>query len=61
MNLNLKNLRISLINNKLLNLPNVIVTPHIAYDTREAIDRILCITIDNLFRFIEGKELKNNV
>ena len=60
-NLNLKNLRISLINNKLLNLPNVVVTPHIAYDTREAIDRILCITIDNLFRFIEGKELKNNV
>ena len=60
-NLNLKNLRISLINNKLLNLPNVVVTPHIAYDTREAIDRILNMTLENLFQFETGKELRNKV
>ena len=60
-NLNLKNLRISLINSKLLNLSNVVVTPHIAYDTKEAIDRILNITVENLYQFINGKELKNRV
>lgn len=60
-NLNLKNLRTSLINSKLLNLPNVIVTPHIAYDTKEAIDRILNMTLDNLNQFSEGRELKNKI
>ncbi|HIS89471.1 TPA: hypothetical protein IAA87_08625, partial [Candidatus Avigastranaerophilus faecigallinarum] len=43
--LNLKNLRTSLINTKLLNLDNVIATPHIAYDTKEAVNRILDTTL----------------
>lgn len=60
-NLNLENLRISLINSKLLNLDNVVVTPHIAYDTKEAIDRILNTTLENLNQFINGSELKNKV
>lgn len=60
-NLNLKNLRTSLINNKLLNLENVIVTPHIAYDTKEAVERILNTTLDNLHQFENGKQLKNQV
>lgn len=60
-NLNLKNLRTSLINNKLLNLENVIATPHIAYDTKEAVERILNTTIDNLYQFENGKQLKNQV
>ncbi len=51
-NLNLKNLRTSLINNKLLNLDNVIVTPHIAYDTKEAVHRILDMTLTNLDKFL---------
>lgn len=60
-NLNLKNLRTSLINNKLLNLENVIATPHIAYDTKEAVERILNTTLDNLHQFENGKQLKNQV
>ncbi len=60
-NLNLKNLRTSLINGKLLTLDNVIATPHIAYDTKEAVDRILNKTIDNLTDFVEGKEIKNKL
>ena len=60
-NLNLKNLRTSFINTKLLNLPNVVATPHIAYDTKEAIDRILNTTLDNLRQFETGQELKNKV
>lgn len=58
-NINLKNLRTSLINNKLLNLPNVIVTPHIAYDTQEAINRILETTLSNLYQYSNGESIKN--
>ena len=60
-NINLKNLRTSLINNKLLNLPNVIVTPHIAYDTQEAVNRILEKTLENLYQYANGEEIKNLV
>lgn len=60
-NLNLKNLRTSLINSKLLNLPNVLATPHIAYDTKEAVDRILEMTLGNLNEYLEGKEIKNKI
>lgn len=60
-NLNLKNLRTSLINNKLLNLDNVIATPHIAYDTKEAVERILNMTLQNLSEFENGGNIKNKV
>ena len=59
--INFKNLRISLINNKLLNLPNVVATPHIAYDTKEAINRILQKTAKSLNEFISGKEVEYRV
>lgn len=36
------------LNQKLLNLPNVVITPHIAYNTNEATMRILKITMENL-------------
>ena len=36
------------INQKLLKLPNVTITPHMAYNTREAIERILYMTEENL-------------
>lgn len=60
-NINLKNLRTSLINSKLINLPNVMVTPHIAYDTKEAVNRILEKTLCNLYEYRDGSELKNKV
>lgn len=60
-NINLKNLRTSLINNKLLNLKNVIVTPHIAYDTKEAVNRILEMTLTNLNEFDRGDYVNNSV
>lgn len=60
-NINLKNLRTSLINSKLLNLPNVIVTPHIAYDTKESVNRILEMTLVNLYQYANGEEIKNLV
>ncbi len=60
-NLNLKNLRTSLINSKLLNLDNVIATPHIAYDTKEAVERILNMTLQNITEFEQGEQIKNIV
>ena len=60
-NLDLKNLRTTLINSKLLQLPNVIVTPHIAYDTAEAIQRILNKTLETIREFTENIELKYRV
>lgn len=36
------------LNQKLMQLPNVIITPHMAYNTKEAINRILEMTKENL-------------
>lgn len=60
-NIDLKNLRTSLINAKLLNLPNVIVTPHIAYDTKEAVERIMFKTVENLLEYEKGNIPANTV
>jgi len=44
----------TLINHKLLEMPNVIITPHVAFDTVEAIYRILKTTIDNINGYTSG-------
>lgn len=49
-----------LANNYLINHPRVIVTPHIAYNSNEAVERILDTTINNINSFING-EVKNRV
>lgn len=41
-------------NHYLINHPRVIVTPHLAFNTTEAIERILNATIDNIKHFDEG-------
>ena len=50
----------TVLNNRLMKLDNVIITPHIAYDTNEAINRILNTAISNINSFVEGK-IQNNV
>lgn len=51
-------LRHALENFHLLHLENVILTPHNAYNTKEAIRRILATTIENINSFIrEGKPI----
>ncbi len=52
--LNVQSLQKTVLNNSLLKLDNVIVTPHIAYDTKEAIERILTLTMSNIFAFENG-------
>lgn len=53
-------IRQTLINDRLLKLHNVVVTPHIAYNTQEAQDRILNITMSNITSFFNG-DVKNSV
>lgn len=47
-------LRVMLANHALLSRRNVIVTPHIAYDTREAVARIVETTLKNIAAFGAG-------
>jgi len=47
-------LRALVASHALLKLPNVIVTPHVAYDTREAVARIMSVTLSNIEAFAAG-------
>lgn len=49
------NLCAVLADHALLKMQNVIVTPHIAYNTGEALDRILDTTVSNIKAWAEGK------
>ena len=44
----------TIINSRLFQLDNVILTPHIAYNTKEAINRILNMTLSNIEAFEQG-------
>jgi D-lactate dehydrogenase len=44
-----------LLNHILLRLRNVIITPHSAFNTCEAVERILSTTVDNIRSFTAGK------
>ncbi|MFT5702961.1 MAG: D-lactate dehydrogenase [Rickettsiales bacterium] len=44
-------------NNILLKMKNVIITPHNAFNTKEALERITNITIDNILSFCQGKPI----
>ena len=41
----------------MLEMPNVIMTPHIAFNTKEAEARIIQTTIDNISGFISGNPI----
>lgn len=45
------------LNRDLIMMPNVIVTPHNAFNTREAAFRILDTTIDNIVAFVNGEPI----
>ena len=54
-NVSVEHLEPILKRNILLKRENVIITPHMAFDSVEAIERILDTTIDNIKCFLEGK------
>lgn len=47
-------LRVLVQNNRLHRIPNVIITPHIAFNSTEALRRILDTTIENVQAFLAG-------
>ena len=49
------NLKTVIANHVLIDMPNVIVTPHNAFNTRGALNRILDVTAENIRSFIRGK------
>lgn len=53
----LENLKTVLANHVLIDMPNVIITPHNAFNSREASRRILDTTIGNLKAFMEGSQI----
>ena len=48
-------LKIMLQNHVLIDLENVIVTPHNAFNSKEAMERILQTTVSNIIGFIKGR------
>jgi D-lactate dehydrogenase len=47
--------KIALENHMLAYLPNVVVTPHNAFNSKEALQRIISTTVDNIVCFAKGK------
>ena len=47
--------------NPLLTLPNFIAAPHVAGVTREAVDRMGVVAVQNIISVIDGKPIKDNV
>lgn len=53
-------IRVSLMNNMIIDHPNTIVTPHNAFNSQEALRRITDTTVANINGFMEGK-IQNDV
>jgi D-lactate dehydrogenase len=54
-NVSVEHLEAILKRNILLRNENVIITPHMAFDSVEAVERILDTTVENIFSFFNGK------
>ncbi len=54
-NVSVEHLEVLLKRNILLRRENVILTPHMAFDSVEAVERILDTTVDNIKQFLEAK------
>lgn len=51
------NIKTILANHVLINLPNVVITPHNAFNTREALERILDASIESIKKFADGEPI----
>ena len=48
-------------NQMLMKMPNVLMTPHNAFNTQEALERILKTTIENIKGFLAGNPIVKNI
>lgn len=44
-------------NERLLSQPNVVFTPHVAFNSAEAVERMLLMTVENIRAFLTGKPI----
>ena len=51
------NLKTILENHVLMKMPNVVITPHNAFNSREALTRIIDTTIENIAAYTDGKPI----
>ncbi|MCL4539205.1 MAG: hydroxyacid dehydrogenase, partial [Bacteroidetes bacterium] len=58
-NVSIEHLKAVLEKNILMNKENVIITPHIAFDSVEAVERILTTTVDNIIAY--SKKAPTNI
>ena len=49
------NIKTILANHVLINIPTVVITPHNAFNTKEALLRILDASVESIKGFLEGK------
>jgi D-lactate dehydrogenase len=59
--INTIDVKTQLLNHVLLTHPNVIVTPHTAFDSREALVTILAVTVENIVSYVHTGKAKNTV
>jgi D-lactate dehydrogenase len=55
-NVSVEHLEALLKRNILLKKENVIITPHMAFDSIEAVERIMDTTAENIINFFEAKD-----
>ena len=48
-------MKVMLQDHVLMRMPNVLITPHTAFNSREAVERILAKTLENIEGFLTGK------
>lgn len=58
---NVSQMKTLLYNHILLNHPKVLITPHNAFNSSEALQRILDVTIDNIKNFLSNKTQNNTI
>jgi len=51
------NMKTMLENHVLMKMPNVVITPHNAFNSREALTRILDATVENIAAYADGKPI----
>jgi hypothetical protein len=44
---------------QLMKRPDVVLTPHVAFNSREAAESLAAITLENILNYLDGKPLKH--
>jgi len=59
--LGIEQMKLLMENHALMKMPNVLITPHLAFYSKEAVQRIMDTTLQNLFDLIENRGFPNQV